>query len=90
MKKIVKEYKWFPSHVIKILVLFSEVKSYYTTYLQPVYSQPSDVGEVVPSLLHKNTTDYTAQLAWDNEWNLHGLGSRLSEDVNLAYTVNLA
>ncbi|XP_041801417.1 coiled-coil domain-containing protein 22 isoform X2 [Chelmon rostratus] len=55
-----------------------EVKDYQRDILPPVTAQPSHHTSMVASILEQHTAELSAAQEWDNEWNSHGLMSRLT------------
>lgn len=63
------------------LLIFPELKAYYSNSMPLITSQPSCRQDVAPSVLEANAISVTLANEWENEWNQSGLASRLSKEV---------
>lgn len=63
------------------LLIFPELKAYYSNSMPLITCQPSCRQDVAPSVLEANAISVTLANEWENEWNQSGLASRLSKEV---------
>ena len=63
------------------LLLLSETRQYYRDDLAYMSCQPQHHYDIAASILASNAHAYTAQQAWEHEWNTLGLPSRLTPQV---------
>lgn len=64
-----------------MIILITELKSYYCECLPYITNQTRNHKDTAPSILEEIASEISAQLEWENEWNSQGLASRLSEQV---------
>ena len=57
-----------------------EQRAYYARHLSFVTAQPRSHVRLAPSVMETNALQLATQQDWDNEWNTHGLPSRLSQE----------
>lgn len=79
---MVSLYKKIVVHVLYfMIILITELKSYYCECLPYITNQTRNHKDTAPSILEEIASEISAQLEWENEWNSQGLASRLSEQV---------
>ena len=66
---------------ILCVLLYTDVRHYYSRHMAYVPAQPRVRRDVLASLLERNANEVAAQQEWEAEWNTHGLTSRLTEEV---------